>query len=242
MLPALTYLPFMKLGAVWFPSALFPQWVHNQLLAWALANTVLAILIAVVLRRGRPVFSVDILRSVVAAIVSVGAVALALTAVDRLLHVDFRFWVVGFRPLSADRFPIFLTYLPFWILHSVIVVRGLCALLAVDGAGRRMTYATAAAVMGGGFLVLAVLQYATLFMTGLLLTPTEPLNVIVALQFIPLLALVGILAVFTWRRTNSYLPGALICALFLSWYVTSGTANHWSPDYPMTFPPAARDR
>jgi pimeloyl-ACP methyl ester carboxylesterase len=242
VLPALTYLPFMKLGALWFPSDLFPQWVHNQLLAWALANSLLAIFIALVLRRGRPVFSVDIVRSVLAALLSVGAVALALTAVDRLLHVDFRFWVVGFRPLSADRFPIFLTYLPFWILHSVIVVRGLCALLAVDGAGRRMTYATAAAVMGGGFLVLAAVQYATLFTTGLLLTPTEPLNVIVALQFIPLLALVGIIAVFTWRRTNSYLPGALICALFLSWYVTSGTANHWSPDYPMTFPPAARDR
>jgi hypothetical protein len=103
-----------------------------------------------------------------------------------------------------------------------------------------MTYFTAAAVMGGGFLALAIAEYATLFTTGLLLTPTEPLNVIIALQFIPLLSLVGVIAVFTWRRTNSYLPGALICALFLSWYVTSGTANHWSPDYPMTFPPAAR--
>jgi pimeloyl-ACP methyl ester carboxylesterase len=242
VLPALTYLPVMKVGALWFPSALFPQWVHNQLLAWALANTVLAILIALLLRRGRPVFSVDIVRSVLAAVLSVGAVALALALVDRLLHVDFRFWVVGFRPLSADRLPIFLTYLPFWIVHSVIAVRGLCALLAVDGAGRRMTYFTAAAVMGGGFLALAIAEYAALFTTGLLLTPTEPLNVIVALQFIPLLSLVGVIAVFTWRRTNSYLPGALICALFLSWYVTSGTANHWSPDYPMTFPPAARDR
>jgi pimeloyl-ACP methyl ester carboxylesterase len=242
VLPALTYLPFMKLGALWFPSALFPQWVQNQLLAWALANTVLAILIALFLRRGRPVFSVDIPRSLVAAALSVGAVALALAAVDRLLHVDFRFWVIGFRPLTEARWPIFLTYLPFWTLQSVVAVRGLCALLAVDGASRRLTYLTAAGVMGGGFLVLAVLQYATLFSTGLLLTPTEPLNVIVALQFIPLLALVGVIAVFTWRRTNSYLPGALICALFLSWYVTSGTANHWSADYPMTFPPAARDR
>lgn len=242
VLPALTYLPFMKLGALWFPSALFPQWVQNQLLAWALANTVLAIVIALFLRRGRPVFSVDIPRSLVAAVVSVGAVALALAAVDRLLHVDFRFWVIGFRPLAEARWPIFLTYLPLWTLHSVIVVRGLCALLAVDGASRRLTYLTAAGVMGGGFLGLAVLQYATLFSTGLLLTPTEPLNVIVALQFVPLLALVGVIAVFTWRRTNSYLPGALICALFLSWYVTSGTANHWSADYPMTFPPAARDR
>ncbi|MCA3728581.1 MAG: alpha/beta fold hydrolase [Phenylobacterium sp.] len=242
VLPALTYLPFMKLGALWFPSALFPQWVQNQLLAWALANTVLAIVIALFLRRGRPVFSVDIPRSLVAAVLSVGAVALALAAVDRLLHVDFRFWVIGFRPLTEARWPIFLAYLPLWTLHCVIVVRGLCALLAVDGASRRLTYLTAAGVMGGGFFVLAALQYATLFATGLLLTPTEPLNVIVALQFIPLLALVGIIAVFTWRRTNSYLPGALICALFLSWYVTSGTANHWSAEYPMTFPPAARDR
>ena len=242
VLPALTYLPFMKFGALWFPSSHFPQWVQNQLLAWALANTVLAILIALVLRRGRPVFSVDILRSLVAAVLSVGAVALALVLADRLLHVDFRFWVVGFRPLNEARWITFLTYLPFWTVHAVIAVRGLCALLAVDGASRRTTYLTAAGVMGGGFLVLAVLQYASLFSTGLLLTPTEPLNVIVALQFIPLLALVGVIAVFTWRRTNSYLPGGLICALFLCWYVTSGTANHWSPDYPMTFPPAARDR
>ena len=242
VLPALTYLPLMKLGALWFPSAHFPQWIQNQLLAWALLNTLLSLLVAVFLRRGRPVFSLDIPRSAVAAVLTVGAGALALLAVDHLLHVDFRYWVLGFRPLGQARWGIFLTYLPFWIIHSVILVRSLCALLAVDGAGRRSTYLTAAGVMGGGFLVLAVLQYGTLFSTGLLLTPTEPLNVIIALQFIPLLALVGVIAAFTWRRTNSYLPGALICALFLCWYVTSGTANHWSADYPMTFPPAARDR
>ena len=237
VLPALTYLPFMKLGEHWLPSAQFPQWIQNQLLAWALLNTLLSLLAAPFLRRGHPDFSRDIPRASVAALVAVGAGALALLAVDR-----FRFWVLGFRPLDAPRWGVFLTYLPFWILHSVILVRGLCALLAVDGAGRRSTYLTAAGVLGGGFLVLAALQYGTLFSTGLLLTPTEPLNVIVALQFIPLLAIVGVISVFTWRRTNSYLPGALICALFLGWYVTSGTANHWSPDYAMTFPPAARSR
>jgi len=241
-LPALTYLPFMKLGELWLPSAHFPQWIQNQLLAWALLNTLLSLLAVPFLRRGHPDFSLDIPRSSVAALAAVGAGALALLAVDRLLHVDFRFWVLGFRPLEAPRWGVFLTYLPFWILHSVILVRGLCALLAVDGAGRRSTYLTAASVLGGGFLVLAALEYGTLFSTGLLLTPTAPLNVIVGLQFIPLLAIVGVISVFTWRRTNSYLPGALICALFLCWYVTSGTANHWSPDYPMTFPPAARSR
>ena len=29
----------------------------------------------------------------------------------------------------------------------------------------------------------------------------------------------------TWRRTGSGLPGALICGLFVTWYVVAGTAQ-----------------
>jgi len=45
-----------------------------------------------------------------------------------------------------------------------------------------------------GFIVLLVVEYATLFQTGLLFTPKEPLNTIVAIQFVPLLATVGAIA------------------------------------------------
>jgi len=67
-------------------------------------------------------------------------------------------------------------------------------------------------------------QYACMAATGLLLTPDEPLNTIIAFQFVPLLAVIGIIAAFTWRRTGDYLPGALICALFVTWYIVAGTA------------------
>ena len=52
-----------------------------------------------------------------------------------------------------------------------------------------------------------------------------PLSTIVAIQFVPLLAIVAIIATFTWRRTGTSLPGALICGLFVTWYVVAGTAT-----------------
>jgi hypothetical protein len=143
------------------------------------------------------------------------------------------------RPdLLAGLFVLGLGLIGFWQASAIPV-----SPLYAQVGPKVVPYVVAVALTGlGGFLVLAALEYGSLFSTGLLLTPTEPLNVIVALQFIPLLGIVGVISVFTWRRTNSYLPGALICALFLCWYVTSGTANHWSPDSAMTFPPAAKSR
>jgi hypothetical protein len=51
------------------------------------------------------------------------------------------------------------------------------------------------------------------------------LSTIVAIQFVPLLAICAVVATFTWRRTGSSLPGALICGLFVTWYVVAGTAT-----------------
>jgi hypothetical protein len=48
-----------------------------------------------------------------------------------------------------------------------------------------------------------------------------PLSTIVAIQFIPLLAICAVIATFTWRRTGSSLPGGL----FVTWYVVAGTAT-----------------
>jgi hypothetical protein len=38
------------------------------------------------------------------------------------------------------------------------------------------------------------------------------------------LAVIGIIAAFTYRRTGDYAAGAFICALFITWYIVAGTA------------------
>ncbi len=98
------------------------------------------------------------------------------------------------------------------------------------GAGRGALYLTNIFALTLGFIVLVGLQYGILWLTGKLFNPLPdpgfvPLSTIVAIQFVPLLAICAVIATFTWRRTGSSLPGALICGLFVTWYVVAGTAT-----------------
>ena len=96
------------------------------------------------------------------------------------------------------------------------------------GDGAVAQYLTAAVALPLGFLVLTGAQYVVLFATGALPFSFEALNAIVAIQFVPLLALLGVISTFAWRRTGGYLPGALVAALFVTWYMVAGTATHFA--------------
>jgi hypothetical protein len=238
--PALTYYPLMKVGQLFLPMRLFPQSIQNQLLVWALANGLITLVLSFVLRGGRPAFSNRWGRSALIAAATVAVGYLSLVLVDALWHVDYRFWVLGLKPLDGRHALMAMPYFVLWAVYFLIAVRALCANLAVRGEGFVVQHGLWKLAMCLGFVGLLAYEYGALFTTGLLATPAEPLNTIVAIQFVPLLAVVGALAAFTYRRTNSYVPGALICAALLAWYVTAGTATHWHPGFKPPSPAAAR--
>jgi pimeloyl-ACP methyl ester carboxylesterase len=240
--PAATFFLFMKLGQVFFPMRLFPQWIQNQLVVWALLNGIISLVLGFVLRGGKPAFTNRWLLSIAVAVVTVGIAYLSLVAVDAVWKVDYRFWVLGLKPLDAAHFAIMLPYLVLWSAFFLVAIRALVTNLAVKGEGFLWGVGAAKLAMCLGFVALLAIQYGALFSSGVLAIPSEPLNTIVAIQFVPLLALVGAVGAFTYRRTNSYVPGALICALVISWYVTAGTAIHWSPDFKLPSPAASRSK
>ena len=167
---------------------------------------------------------------------------LSLALIDAIFKVDFRFWVLGLHPLDARHAVMAIPYALLWAVYFLVALRALCANLAVKGEGFMVQAGVWKVALSLGFLVLLLVEYGTLFRTGFLFTPKEPLNTIVAIQFVVILAVVGAISAITYRRTNSYVPGALICALFLSWYVTGGTATHWYPGFKLPTPGAARAR
>jgi pimeloyl-ACP methyl ester carboxylesterase len=240
--PALTFYPVMKVGVFFFPMQLFPQSVHNQLIVWALANAIISVVLSLVLRGGKPTFTNDWLKSAGIAVATIAVGYLSLVVVDAVFKVDYRFWVLGLHPLDGRHALMAIPYFLLWAVYFLVAIRSLTANLAVKGEGFMVQAGAWKLAMSLGFVVLLVIEYSTLFRTGLLFTPTEPLNTIVAIQFVPLLATVGAIAAITYRRTNSYVPGALICALLLSWYVTAGTATHWYPGFKLPTPGAARAR
>jgi pimeloyl-ACP methyl ester carboxylesterase len=239
--PAITYFPFMKWGQLFFPMQLFPQSIQNQLVVWALLNGLITLVLSLVLRGGKPTFTNRWALAVGAGLVTIAVGYLSLVVVDALWHVDYRFWVLGLKPLDARHALMAIPYFVLWLVFFLIAIRALAANLAVRGSGFYLHHAAWKLAMCLGFVVLLIWEYGTLFSTGLLATPSEPLNSIVAIQFVPLLATFGALAAFTYRRTNSYVPGAVICAALLSWYITAGTATHWYPGFKLP-PPAAAAR
>jgi len=240
--PALTYYPVMKLGQLFFPMRLFPQYIQNQLLVWALVNGLITLVLSLVLRGGRPSFTPRWRLSALIAAATLAVGYLSLVLVEAIWRVDYRFWVLGLKPLDARHAAMAVPYFLLWAAYFLIAVRALAANLAVKGEGFLIQVGLWKLAMCLGFVGLLAWEYGTLFATGLLATPSEPLNTIVAIQFVPLLAVVGALAAFTYRRTNSYVPGALICAGLLAWYVTAGTATHWYPGFKLPSPAAASRR
>jgi pimeloyl-ACP methyl ester carboxylesterase len=226
--PVATFYLFFGWAEAWFPpSNWLPQGITNQIVFWALANAGIATLIGLAGNRQasapKPPFTAQML-------IALACVSMAYVAVlfaDYFFLIDFRFWFVGIKALSPLQFEIALVYLVPLTIYFLLALRGLHLGLSVAGDSRFAAYASNAFILMGGFLIFLLAQYATLFTSGALLTPSEPLNTIVMIQFAPLLLIVAIISTFTYRRTASYIPGALINGLFVTWYIVAGQATQY---------------
>ncbi|HEV2961688.1 MAG TPA: alpha/beta fold hydrolase [Candidatus Angelobacter sp.] len=223
--PALTFYQFFRWGELWLkPSTFFPQSITNQIVVWAVLNGFITLVVTMILGR-KTMFATRWLPSFLIALVTIGVGYGALALVDLLFKVDFRFWVVALKLMGPIHFKYFFVYLIPFLAFFIVSLRALHAGLSVKGDSSTKQYLTNVAALSLGFLVFLAIEYIPLFINGQLLTATEPLNTIVAIQFLPLLAIVGVIATFTYRRTNSYLPGAIISALFVTWYIVAGQAT-----------------
>lgn len=251
-LPALTYFPFFRLGAQWLePNALWPQSITNQIMVWALLNTLISLVLYLIWRstaRRQPA-AVSLAEVGVptpagsapvspardsrwteigkAALVALGAVGvgyLSLLLTSFFFKVDYRFWFVGLKPMTTGQFRMFLAYLIPFTLYALMAATVLHRQMRRTP---RASMLTNVGLLAGGFLVFLLVQYGTLFSTGQLFTASEPLNVIVAIQFLPILAILAVFMTYFARRTDRVYTGAFVSALFLTWYIVAGQATQF---------------
>jgi pimeloyl-ACP methyl ester carboxylesterase len=231
LIPALTYYPAFTLAGNWVKaSPWLPQGITNQIAVWALINAAIALVLMPFApkrasRRGIIGLSIAI------ALATVASGYLALWLADLIFTVDFRFWIVALKLLNGKQALMALIYLAPITLFFVIALHVMHRNFSTLSASRSAVYLTNMTALAFGFALLLGIQYGALFLNGQLIDPAPavitsvPLNTIVAIQFVPLMAIVAVIATFTWRRTGSSLPGALICSLLVTWYVVAGTAT-----------------
>jgi pimeloyl-ACP methyl ester carboxylesterase len=228
-LPAVTLLPFFQLAEALAPaSRLFPQSLTNQIAVWAVLNSLIVLGLSFVPGGARLQFNTHIWRSIAIAVLTVAMGYAALAVCDFLFTVDSRFWVLALKLMSRPQWATFLAYLVPFTIFFLVTLRALHGAITRATAKSGAQYLINVAALAGGFIVFLNIQYGLLLTTGSMWAffNYDVLRTIIAIQFVPLMSIVAIVATFTYRRTNSYLPGAFICALFVTWYVVAGQATH----------------
>jgi dienelactone hydrolase len=225
LVPAITFFPaFILVTVALPPSTLLPQTVTTQVMVWALVNAVVTLAMARFGPQAPPRAAPHWLRAAALALATAAIGYAVLAAMAAWFTVDFRLWIVALKPLSVDQLRIALVYLvPITFAH--VVMMGALGRLTVAGDGRATRYGAAVLALAGGFVLLLVVDYGVFFASGRLPTAFDPLTTVIALQFVPLLAIIAAIGTFTWHRTGSSAPGGLLCGLFVTWYVVAGTAT-----------------
>jgi len=227
-LPAITFLPFFQVGSWLLPASHWsPQSFSNEIVAWAVLNGLVVLGLQYAPGTTHPTFNIHPWRSVVIALLTVSIGYIAVAVIAFLFKVDFRIWFIAFKLMSQAQVRAFLVYLLPLAFYFVVALRALHSVLPVRTRTIAGEYVTNVVALTLGIALFLVLQYGSLVTTHRLLTffMNDALRVIVAINFIPLLSIVAIISTFVFRRTNSYLPGAVISALLVSWYTVVGQAT-----------------
>jgi pimeloyl-ACP methyl ester carboxylesterase len=240
-IPALTFFPFMDWGAKLVKGGAFwPQNITSQLAVWALFNGVISIALFLlwhfILNKkngaraedyGLRLSFGDAWRTLLYGFSVIICGVFLLGIADFLFKIDFRFWVLALKFPSPVQVKIALAYAPVFFLFYLVSSLALNGQLKSGGKSVAGRYWFAICTASLGFLVFLLLEYIPLFRGGTLLTASQPLNTIIAIQFLPLMIVTSLFSTWFYEKTGRVYAGALVNALFISWYIVAGQATHF---------------
>ncbi len=225
VLPALLFFPTFITAYILLPASQWlPQAVTTQITLWAVTSAGVSLLIGRMMGRHIATHQSNWIKSILLALATVAAGYAGLLLVDIVFLTDFRLWVVAVKFPSASQWGIAAIYVVPITLAFLVTTKSLVnAIVRSDSARRR--YLAAILTLTTGFIVLLSVIYGLLFITGSLITAFDPLSTVIAIQFVPVLIAVGIIAIFTWQRTGSYRSGGLLAGILVTLYTVAGTAT-----------------
>jgi pimeloyl-ACP methyl ester carboxylesterase len=224
--PALLFFPAFIAAFLLLPaSTILPQAVTTQITLWALLGAGVTLLIHRFSRSAAATAPSDWSLSILLAVATVAIGYISLIIIDRVFHTDIRFWIVAVKLPSARHLGIAAIYIVPITLAFLVTLKTLCHVLTVRGDAGFTRYSAAALALTSGFIVMLGLIYGIFFATGTLITGFDPLSTVIALQFVPVLGAVAVIAIFAWRRTGSHRPGAILVGLLVTLYTVAGTAT-----------------
>lgn len=252
-IPAITYFKFQEWGQKWFPvNSFWPQSLTNGFVVWVLLNALIgAVLFAAWhffsnKKEGATSYNYGISyapdgfqlgiysigKTALLAVLTVGAFYLLTVLADAAFLIDFRIWVMAFKPMDWPHFIMAVKYLlPFLIFFLVngAILHGQMRMKESSSEGKTAWkwFFGSVAVNITGIVVLIIVQYFPLF-TKEEFDVTKALLSIVAFQFVFINFLVATISTFFYRKTGKIYAGSFVNALLVTWYIISGQAVQYA--------------
>ena len=162
----------------------------------------------------------------VALLVSVIAYA-CLFAVDAIFKTDFRIWTFAFKTFEASAIPAAVKYMPFFFVYYFVSGAAAISNTSSEKLQGGWGYLLAALTNMGGILLWLVLQYGTLFRTGVAFYPGQALGGILLFALVPSLAIASCLAKYLYKKTGSVYVAAFLNTILMTMMTVANTAIYF---------------
>jgi pimeloyl-ACP methyl ester carboxylesterase len=236
-----TFIAYGKLKQSW----LFPQQITNDILFWLLIAAIISLILFVIWhllnkKNGGNAVSYGLKAAKGSTWKKIGlsawfaflvtAVAyLSVMVISYFFTVDFRFWIMPIKPMSAIQFKIALRYiipLALFYLMFAVVLHG--QLRSLTGSFKKRMLMSA--ILGSvGYLIMLLVMYIPILAGGVapfINTIYQTLFVIVAVQLFPLFLIVSLISTYFSEKTGLVYTGAFVNAFFITWYMVAAQATH----------------
>ena len=169
---------------------------------------------------GVKISGMNLLKTIVLAIVVAAASYALVFAADYFFKTDFRLWVLPLKAFTADKIPIILLYLPFFLVYYI------CNSVSINSynffkLGKKEWVNTAVMAIFNGLasLIMIIIMYSCFFITGHLPNEFIPWfgGSIIGIWLYPIVVILPVAAVVSriiYKRTrNPYLAGIIMALL-----------------------------
>ena len=150
-----------------------------------------------------------------------------LFAVDAIFKTDFRIWTFAFKTFEASAIPAAVKYMPFFFVYYFVSGAAATSNTSSEKLQGGWGYLLAALTNMGGILLWLVLQYGTLFRTGVAFYPGQALGGILLFALVPSLAIASCLAKYLYKKTGSVYVAAFLNTILMTMMTVANTAIYF---------------
>ena len=143
--------------------------------------------------------------------------------VDAIFLADFRIWTFAFKTFDANIIPAILTYLPTFLIFYLVNTAAIVINTNTEKMQGIKGYLMAIALNAAGPFLWLVVQYGSLFATGVAVNDGSALSGIMMVAMVPTLAIAAIISRNLYKKTGNIWAPAILNAVLMTTMTVANT-------------------